>query len=272
MGFTVQDFDDMLHILEARPEWRRKMVRALFPEIDVPKALQELAEESKRTQAALQRLEALFDRLAIGQERLRSDVDILKTDVAVLKTDVAVLKTDVAVLKTDVAVLKTDVAVLKSDMSVVKSDVRTLKGRSQEGFYLDRADSIFGRYLRKGQKMAHEVADLLDEAQQKGQVTEAEYDQVLAADLLWGGETRKTKQQVLLVMEASWLAEVNDVTRAVARAAVLRKIGLPALPIVGGQEWTDNALQLARDQHVIITSNGSIVAESWQAALAQLQA
>lgn len=257
MAFTVQDFDDMLKILDARPEWRRKMVRALFPEIDVAKALQELAEESQRTQAALQRLEKLFERLAIGQEHLRDDADTLKSDVSVLKSDVSVLKSDVSVLK--------------SDVTTIKMDMRDLKGRSQESYYLDKADAIFGRYLRKGQKMTHEVADLLYEAQQKGQVTETEYDQVLAADLIWGGETRQTKQRVLLVMEASWLAEVSDVMRVIARAGVLRKIGLPALPLVGGQEWTDEALQLARDEHVVITSNGSILAESWQAALAHLQ-
>lgn len=44
MAFTVNDFEDLLKIIEAQPEWRSRLRRALFPEIDVPKALQSLAE------------------------------------------------------------------------------------------------------------------------------------------------------------------------------------------------------------------------------------
>jgi len=67
-------------------------------------------------------------------------------------------------------------------------------------------------------------------------------------------------------MEASWLAETNDVEWAATRAAILRRIGLNALAIVGGEEWTDAAREQARREHVVTTTNGSIDPESWQAA------
>jgi cell division protein FtsB len=292
MAFTVQDFDDMLKILEARPEWRRKMVRVLFPEIDLAKALQELAEESKLTQAALRRLEETMSRFAIGQQRLetdvtvlkqdmtglkqdvtvlKQDVTVLKQDVTVLKQDVTVLKEDVSVLKQDVTVLKQDVTVLKQDVKEIKRDVGSLKGKSQETYYRDQANGVFGRYLRSGRTYTSEVADQLYDALKRGLISENEIEQVLAVDLIWAGEERENRTRVILLMEASWLAEINDVSRAVMRTEVLQRLGLFALPVVGGEKWAEDALQLARQQCVVITTEGRIDGESWRAAWAKYQ-
>jgi hypothetical protein len=243
MAFTVQDFDDMLTILEARPDWRRKMVRVLFPEIDVAKALQELAEESKLTQAALRRLEETMNRFAIGQQRL----------------------------ETDVTVLKQDVTVLKQDAKEIKRDVGSLKGKSQEAYYRGQANGVFGRYLRNGRNYTSEVADQLYDALKRGLISENEIEQVLAVDLIWAGEERESKTRVILLMEASWLAEINDVSRAVMRAEVLQRIGLFVLPVVGGEKWAEDALQLAHQQSVVITTEGRIDSESWRAAWAKYQ-
>ncbi|MFN8494378.1 MAG: hypothetical protein U0350_42655 [Caldilineaceae bacterium] len=90
------------------------------------------------------------------------------------------------------------------------------------------------------------------------------------ADLLWTGEERQTKRPLILVMEASWLAETNDVERAATRAAILRRIGLNALAVVGGEEWTDAARQEARREGVVTTTNGAIDPESWQFARSDL--
>lgn len=231
MAFTVNDFEDLLKIIEAQPEWRSRLRRALFPEIDVPKALQSLAESQQAllkaqldTTVALKRLETTTERLAIGQDQLRRELNELKTDV------------------------------------------RKLKGKAQEQTYHNKADAIFGRYLRNGRKAASQIADALYDSLEKGQVSDAEITQVLAADLLWIGEERQTKLPLILVMEASWLAEVNDVERAATRAAILRRIGLNALAVVGGEEWTDAARAEARREGVVTTTNGSIDPESWQAA------
>jgi len=237
MAFTVNDFEDLLKIIEAQPEWRSRLRRALFPEIDVPKALQSLAESQQAllkaqldTTVALKRLETTTERLAIGQDQLRRELNELKTDV------------------------------------------RKLKGKAQEQTYHNKADAIFGRYLRNGRKAASQIADALYDSLEKGQVSDAEITQVLAADLLWTGEERQTKLPLILVMEASWLAEVNDVERASIRAAILRRIGLNALAVVGGEEWTDAARAEARREGVVTTTNGSIDPESWQAARASIQA
>ena len=245
MAFTVYDFEDLLKIIEAKPEWRSRLQRALFPEIDLPKAFQSLAASQAEMSSLLKRMDARVERLEIGYEHIKQDVGVLKQDVGVLKQDVGVLKQDVGVLKRDSA---------------------TLKGRSLEQTYVNKAAAIFGRYLRNGRTAANLVADQLYAALSDEKVSDAEVEQVLASDLLWIGEERQTKTQLVLVMEASWLAEANDVEHALKRAAVLERIGLHALPVVGGEEWTQDATTLARTHNVVMTMNGYIDKDSWQAA------
>lgn len=232
MSLTIHTFSDLLQILETHPEWRRKLIKALFPEIDLPKALQELAESQQRLEAVIERLTTIYERL----------------DTRALH-------------------LETGVAELKTDMGEVKYSLGDLKGSSHERDYRDKAISIFGRYLKRGRDVTSEVADQLQAAEDAGQVTEQEFDQVLAADLLWEGQLRKAEGKVILVVEASWLAEVTDVKRAVARANILRKIGLHALPVVACREWTEEAIAAARTQGVVMTTNGCVDKASWQNAL-----
>lgn len=89
-------------------------------------------------------------------------------------------------------------------------------------------------------------------------ISEAELPQVVATALLWGGEERKTKEPTVLVMEASWSAEAQDVERAAAHGEILRRTGLNAPAVFGGQEWTDSACKLAKQSHVITTTNGRL--------------
>ena len=173
-------------------------------------------------------------------------------------------------MERDIDVLKSDVSTLKSDVSTLKSDVSTLKGDSLERKYRDMAAGLFGLYLKGGRDTTNQVADQLYTAVEEGTITEAELTQVLAADLLWGGEHRQTKAFTVLVMEASWLAEEHDVERAATRSEILRRIGLNALGIVGGKEWTDAAVASAQQLGVVTTTNGRIDRASWAAAAERL--
>jgi hypothetical protein len=141
-----------------------------------------------------------------------------------------------------------------------------LKGLAHEQFYRDKAVAIFGRYLKRGRDVTERVADQLQLAQEAGKISEEEYTQVMAADVLWGGQLRDGPEEIILVIEASWLAEEYDVERAVIRAEVLRRVGLKAIPIVAGQEWVEKARELALAQNVVITDNGRVDKISWQQA------
>lgn len=67
------------------------------------------------------------------------------------------------------------------------------------------------------------------------------------------------------------MAEINNVERAFQRAALLRRIGLSAIPVVGGREWADKVIDQALMRGVIITTNGHIDRTSWESAWSKLQ-
>jgi hypothetical protein len=93
------------------------------------------------------------------------------------------------------------------------------------------------------------------------------HDEVLAADLLWGGQLRSSWQPLVLVLEASWTVVDVDVERAASRAGVLRQAELKVLPVAAGQEWPPNTQDEARRAGVAIVQAGMIDQEGWEAAL-----
>jgi predicted RNase H-like nuclease (RuvC/YqgF family) len=198
-----------------------------------------LEEGQQRLKEGQQRLDARTSRLEKGQQRLEGGQQRLDARTSRLETD----------------------------MSEVKKDLAELKGNFHEMSYRDKAASIFGRYVRRGRDMTNEIADQLHEAQEAGQITAQAFAKVLAADLLWGGHLRQAKGKVILVIEASWQAEVRDVERAINRTEILHTIGLRALPVVAGRQWTDEAAETARERGVVTTTNGYVDENSWEKAL-----
>ena len=139
-----------------------------------------------------------------------------------------------------------------------------------EQTYHYKADAIFGRYLHNGHKVTNLVADQLYNAFEAERISDAEFRQVLAADLLWGGEERQTQEQLVLVVEASWPIEVRDIERAAENAIVLRRIGIKALGVVGGQEWPEISVDHARAKGIVTIINGYVDRDSWQVAWSRI--
>jgi hypothetical protein len=159
-----------------------------------------------------------------------------------------------------------EAAIERRDM---RRDIGQLKGLGQEQFYRDRAAAIFGRLLAQGHDATHQVVDHLQEARRTGVIADREYQEALAADLLWGGRIRQSREPIVLVLEASWTVGNLDVERAARRAAVLRQAGLRALTVAAGQEWPPNVQDEARRSGVVIMQDGAVDQESWEAALAR---
>jgi hypothetical protein len=294
MPFTVADFHDLIRLLEEHPDWQTELRRVLFSQdlLDLPRTVQELATAQRRTEEAItrltERMEQGFTEAATERHELRQDLTQLTgrvdrvtdrveqgfTDAAEdrqrIRTDMAQGFADAAEdrqrIRTDMAQGFADAATDRRDM---RRDIGQLKGLGQEQFYRDRAAAIFGRLLVQGYDATNQVADRLQEARQSGVISDRDYQEALAADLLWGGQTRDSRQPIVLVLEASWMVGHIDVERAARRAAVLRQAGLRALPVAAGQEWPPNTQDDARRSGVAIVHDGTVDQESWEAALAQ---
>ncbi len=228
-SLTIHTFSDILHILEERPEWRKKLVKALFPEVDVQKAFADLAESTRQLQLNL--------------ANFQKDVDQRFNSVDQRFAEV------------------------KKEQKAMKHDLAIVKGKAQEHEYHYKASGIFGLYLRKGHDVKSDVSDQLYEAMEKGQISEDEIRRALAADLLWGGVLRKSNQNIVLVMEASWRVEVEDVERAAERSDILQRAGIAALPVAGGDEWDDKATKLAQKKQVVTVTYGKPDPAAWEQAI-----
>jgi hypothetical protein len=276
MPFTVADFHDLIRLLEEHPDWQTELRRVLFSQdlLDLPRTVQELATAQRRTEEAITRLTERMDQgfaeATTERHELRQDLTQLTGRVDRLTDRVEQGFTDAAEdrqrIRTDMAQGFADAATDRRDM---RRDIGQLKGLGQEQFYRDRAAAIFGRLLVQGYDATNQVADRLQEARQTGVISDRDYQEALAADLLWGGQTRDSRQPIVLVLEASWTVGHIDVDRAARGAAVLRQAGLRALPVATGQEWPPNMQDDARRSGVAIVQDGTVDQESWEAALAQ---
>ena len=234
----VEDFQDLIRLLQARPEWRADLRRVVLTD-----ELLALPEQVARLQVETDRR---FHELAEAQRRTEERVAALAEAQNRINEQIAALTRVVYALTEDVRVLKIDVG--------------DLKGDNLERRYREKAPAYFGRLVRRMRVLsAEELAGLLEDAVEQGQLTEAEKGEAILTDVVVRGRYQGSGAEVYLVVEVSWGVGVHDVERAVQRAAVLGKLGIPALPVVAGKAVTAQAEQLAHEQHVWQVIDGQAV-------------
>ena len=76
MAFTVRDYQDLLSLLNAHPEWREELRRAILSDdfLALPTIVRELAAAQKRTEEQLAILGQRVDELAAAQKRTEEQV------------------------------------------------------------------------------------------------------------------------------------------------------------------------------------------------------
>lgn len=84
---------------------------------------------------------------------------------------------------------------------------------------------------------------------------------------MWAAEACDPKRRIVIVMEASWLAEEGDLERPITRATILQRAGVDALAMIGGNKWIDAVKARAWQANIITTSNGRLDDESWLNAI-----
>ena len=158
-------------------------------------------------------------------------LDAIEKDIKELKADVAQLKEDVAVLKEDVVVLKTDVAHLKgSDMET--RFFRRISGRLYQRLRLRRA-TIMNSPLHGP---STEFSDIVADAEEKGVITEEQYDRIFDTDFVIRAHHRDTGDLVWVVVETSYTVGESDITRVRQSADYMKLVvNQDVMPVVSGQ-------------------------------------
>ncbi|MCX7969513.1 MAG: hypothetical protein N3B10_13645 [Armatimonadetes bacterium] len=144
----------------------------------------------------------------------------------------------------------------------LERDVVRLKGISKEIAFRQKASSYLGALLKGGREASELVNEILDKAEASGLVTPQEADYVRTADLLWVGAVRRgmfANEQIIVVIEISWVVDEQAVERAIKKAQILRRAGAWAVPFVSGEEWGSQELkQKALQQFVFCSEDGKV--------------
>jgi hypothetical protein len=267
LALQINTFEDLLHIVDTHPEWRRRLVKALFPEIDLPKALQELIELNRQMRLQMSNVQTRLT--TIEERQARTEEWQARTEEWQARTEDRQTRTEDRQTRTEDRQTRLELRVdrIDSRLTNIEGDVARLKGDSYENNVNKKADSIFGFGLRRGHDSRNEIGLQLDLAEEAGQISADESIQVLAADLLWSGRVKQSNEPMTLVVESSWLAEPRDIERALMRAMILSKIGVRSLPVVAAREWPNDVQQTAYAQKVIIVHEYSLDKTSWGLAL-----
>lgn len=251
MAFTVEDYRDLVQLLSERPEWRSELRQLLLSDelLTLPEIVRGLAEAQQRAEERLANAE---ERLANVEERLGN-----------VEEQLSQIKTAIQHLTEQVAGLTREVTALTENQRHTENTVSRLKGDMLELSYRNKIYGYFGHLLRW-----LKVVDLftIDEALETS-LASGEFRDVFRLDLLATGQLRESRggAEVWLAIEISSVVDRNDVDRAWRRASLIRQVGPLVLPVAAGERAPSGAETAARDQHVILMTDGQ--AQFWNAAV-----
>ena len=213
----------------------------------------ELAEAQSRTEAkvselavAQSRTEAKVSELAVAQSRTEAKVSELAEGQGRLTDAQSRLEGKVSELAVALGSLTNTVERLS-----IRTD--TVIGRTFELQFRDRLSSYLGRFLRRSKLLRNdEVLDAIDSV-----LESEECDEVLRVDAIASGLVDGVLSHV--VVEVSSTGDTDDVVRAERRAAILRKAGMAAIPVVACEAISRETALFAQARGVRVWCNGTML-------------
>ncbi len=137
--------------------------------------------------------------------------------------------------------------------------VASLDGRMLEFEVARKAFSYFGRLLRRVEVInPNDIEDLLEAR------LPAEYlADILRLDLFVHGRLRRglmedKEPEMWLAVEVSVVVDREDVERVARRASLMRQGELQVLPVAVGENATEGARSMAKEQGVVLMRDGSM--------------
>lgn len=233
MPFTVDEFQDLIRLLEQHPEWRAELRRHVLSDelLELPAVVQQIATQLVALTARIDQLSAHVNQLVEAQGR---------TELRLGRLEMVVEQ-------------------LAEAQGRTETRVGRLEGEVLESRYARLGPAYFSRLARRLRTMdAGALADLLDDAVVEGRLEEAERQAVLQTDLVLAGRRREDDAEVYLLAEVSAVIDPHDVERAAERARLLEKLGRPVMPIVAGRRIDAEVALLAREGGVWQVLDGQV--------------
>jgi len=287
MPFTMDDFHDLIRLIETRPEWRTELRRLVLTEelLAAPDQLaalrtrseeqfQALVEAQQRTNLQLTTLTERVTALAAAQERMDRQLTALTERVTALAAAQERMDNQLTTLTERVTALAAaqermdnqltalteQVAALTRVVHTLTVDVGTLKGKSLEADYRSRGHAYLSRVVRRPHVLtSDELITIIEDARDRGLLSDIEAQDLYETDLVVRGRRSEDGTEVYLVVEVSWGVGPHDVEWAVQRARVFSHIGLATIPVVAGEHILPEAHERARQSQVWQVTDGRAV-------------
>jgi vacuolar-type H+-ATPase subunit I/STV1 len=232
--------------------------------LTLPELVRDLIEAQRRTEAQVAALvqaqHRTEQRVVTIEEQLAALIEAQRrTDqrVATIEEQLAALIEAQQRTEQEIAALVEVQRRTEQRIGTLTNDIADVKGVVLELRYHHRAHAYFAPVIRRTHVLSgEEIETLLEGAVAQGQLSEAEADEILLADLLLRGRRRADNAEVYVVVEISWKIDPYDVERSIRRATLLSRLGTPAVPVVAGKEVIDEAASLANMLHVWQLTNG----------------
>ncbi|MDQ7030816.1 MAG: hypothetical protein Q9O62_14110 [Ardenticatenia bacterium] len=146
-------------------------------------------------------------------------------------------------------------------VAVLTIAVGDIQGTLLEEQYRRNASAYFGRIIRKVRVLSsQQLADLLDQAYDRGEIAWNEREEVLLCDVVMRGRSRDDNTPLYVMAEVSLGIGQEDVDRAVRRAQILQRVvEIPVIPAVAGRRIDPLIDEYARDKGVWRVVNGHVV-------------
>src|SRR6266702_254198 len=165
--FTIEDFRDLVRILEEKPEWRAEVRRLILTDelLALPERVErgflELTEAAKRHDEQIAEMRAEMDRrFAETDRRFRELIAEMDRRFGELIAEMERLRQEV----------DQKFAVVIVTLKVHGDQIGDLKGMSLERQYADHAPSYFRKIVRRLHKLSsEELAVIVDDAVDAGQ-------------------------------------------------------------------------------------------------------
>ncbi len=249
MAFTVDDFEDLVRLLEERPEWRARLRELLLPRelLELPALVRDLAEMIREMQGRMVGVERGLERVENRVERVETDLSEFRRETTERfdAVDQRFEQVDRRFEQVDRRFdsLDENVGWLRTNAQRQDTDFGKLKGPQMEQRYQDRSAYFEHLIARPYPLSSRELADWLRERVAEGRLEPAEAQRVLRVDIVFRGGDPADPEY--LAVEVSWAVDQSDVRRAADRAALLRKTGVRVMAAVAGQRIEPEAVALA---------------------------
>jgi hypothetical protein len=282
---AIDDFPALLRLLDEHPEWRDELRRRVLDDefLRLPALVRQNSRDIAQNSADIRELKEVVAQNSRDIAQNSADIRELKEVVAQNSRDIAQNSADIRELKEVVAQNSRDIAQNSADVrensfairdlaetvramadafevrfNRIESKLGRLDGRMAEFEWDRKFAGRFGRIVRRSRLRMPNDLVMFEDAHEDGRITDEEADAVRLLDLIIEGIKGKGAEarRVLLAVEISTRIEENDIARAIERAAILRKVGYDAVPVVGGSELEATVRDAAAERGVEVVLAG----------------